>query len=92
MLGAEVYTPALVVNGAAMVVGSDRSAVRRAIEQTPAQALTVVLRRGRLGLEAEIEPTTDQMTGLLATYDPEAATQVGPAKFGPATDGISSCA
>jgi hypothetical protein len=75
-LSGEVYTPALVVNGAAMLVGSDRSAVRQAIEQATPPPVAVTLRRGASGLEAEIGATSTQATGLLISYDPEAATQV----------------
>jgi hypothetical protein len=73
----EVYTPALVVNGAAMVVGSDKSAVRQAIEQAAPPVIAVALRRTASGLEAEIGSLSKPVTGLLVTYDPEQATQVG---------------
>jgi hypothetical protein len=75
-LNDEVYTPALVVNGSAMVVGSDKAAVRRAIDQASPSPLGVALRRNASGLEAEIDATTTPVTGLLVTYDPEQATQV----------------
>src|SRR5580704_15223543 len=38
-LDGEVYTPALVVNGATMMVGSDKAAVRRAIDQAAPPSL-----------------------------------------------------
>src|SRR5258708_1331264 len=52
-LGGEVFTPALVVNGAAMLVGSDKSGVSRAIQQAAPPPLAVALRRTASGLEAE---------------------------------------
>ena len=76
-LGDEVYTPALVVNGAAMVVGSDRAAVRRAIDSATQPPLVVTLRRTEIGLEAEIGTSSRPLTGVLVTYDPEVATAVG---------------
>jgi hypothetical protein len=76
-LNGEVYTPALVVNGATMVVGSDRSSVRGAIDQAAPPALSVALHRTPAGIDAEVGPTATPVTGLLITYDPEQTTQVG---------------
>jgi hypothetical protein len=75
-LSAEVYTPALVVNGTKMVVGSDRSAVRRAIDQAAPLAFPVSLRRTSGGINVDIGATSTPVTGLLITYDPEQTTQV----------------
>jgi hypothetical protein len=75
-LNGEVFTPALVVNGAAMLVGSDRDAVRQATSAAGSPPVGVTLRRTEGGVEAEIGPTGEHATGLLATYDPEQATQV----------------
>jgi len=76
-LGGEVFTPALVVNGAAMLVGSDKFAVRRAIDEATPRPVAVTLRRTASGMQAEIGTTATPMTGMLVTYDPEQATQVG---------------
>ncbi len=77
ILGGEVYTPALVINGATMVVGSDSGAVGRAIEQAGPTRIAASLRRTPTGLEAEIETTAaTPVTGMLVTYDPRHATQV----------------
>jgi hypothetical protein len=81
-LNGEVYTPALVVNGAAMVVGSDSGAVRRAIDQAAPPPIAVTLRRTVSGLEAEISATSTPVTGLLVTYDSEQTTQVGAGENG----------
>ncbi len=76
-LRGEVYTPALVVNGAAMVVGSDRSAVLQAIDTATPPAVNVTLRRASSGLTMEMGATATPVSGLLATYDREQTTQVG---------------
>jgi hypothetical protein len=76
-LGGEVFTPALVVNGAAMVVGSDKAAVRGAIDRATQPPLAVALRRTATGLEAEIGTSDRLLTGLLVTYDPEVVTDIG---------------
>jgi hypothetical protein len=75
-LNEEVYTPALVVNGAAMVVGSDKAAVRRAIAGASPPRVAVTLRRDGSRLQAEIGAATVATTAQLITYDPEQATQV----------------
>ena len=77
LLNGEVYTPALVVNGAALMVGSDRAAVGHAIERAEPPAIAVTLRRAATGLEAEIGNAPPGVTALLAVYDPEHATAVG---------------
>jgi hypothetical protein len=80
----EVYTPAMVVNGAAIVVGSDRAAIATALARTrttptgatPISTIPISLRYGTTGLTAEIGETRTPLTLLLAAYDPEAATAV----------------
>jgi hypothetical protein len=76
-LEGEVYTPALVVNGRAMMVGSDEDAVRQAIRRAAVPPVTVTLRRTDAGIEAEIGATDPKAVGLLATYDPRQTTRVG---------------
>lgn len=75
-LNDEVYTPALVVNGATMVVGSNRAAVRSAIAGAAPPTVGVTLRRTPAGIEAEVSGAGPGMTGLLVTYDPQHATAV----------------
>ncbi len=72
----EVYTPALVVNGAHMVVGSDADAIRTAIGATRAPEVAVSLRRSEDGAVAETGPAGRPVTALLVTYDPEHHTSV----------------
>jgi hypothetical protein len=76
-LDSEVYTPALVVNGAAMMVGSDKPAVQRAIDQAVPPSVAVALRRTASGMEAEIGPASAPVTGILVSYDPRQSTQIG---------------
>ncbi len=76
-LGDEVFTPALVVNGSAMLVGSDRGAVHRAIGEATQLPIAVTLHRTATGLEAEIGSPSGPLTALLVTYEPEVATSVG---------------
>ena len=73
----EVYTPALVVNGARMVVGSDRAAVTTAIGAAGGIAVPVTLRRKDAGVIVEIGAAGQTVTALLASYDPERATPIG---------------
>jgi hypothetical protein len=75
-LGTEVYTPALVVGGATMVVGSDRGAVAAAIRTAPEAPVAVSLRLDGGALVAEIGAAGRRVGGVLAFYDPEHDTAV----------------
>jgi hypothetical protein len=92
-----VYTPALVVNGARMVVGSDDLAVQAAIAAVGGFAVPVTLRpnteasrteakdpvaRAAHAWIAEIGTAGQPVTALLASYDPQRATQVGAGENG----------
>lgn len=72
----EVYTPALVVNGAAMVVGSDRAAVAGALGRGGGGTVPVTLRREGGALTAEIGDAPGPVTALLVGYDPMRVTPV----------------
>jgi hypothetical protein len=78
----EVYTPALVVNGARMVVGSDGAAVRAAIGAAGGFAVNVTLRRDGTAASAEIGAAGRNVSALLATYDAQRATAVGAGENG----------
>jgi hypothetical protein len=73
----EVYTPALVVNGAAIVIGSERPAVAAAIGHAAPLAVTATLVRDANGLGATLGVTEAPLSALLAVYAPERATAVG---------------
>jgi hypothetical protein len=73
----EVYTPALVVNGTHMVVGSDDSAIRAAIGAGAGSAVPVSLQRTEDGVVAETAAAGRSVTALLVAYDPERTTPIG---------------
>ena len=72
----EVYTPGLAINGAAIVVGSDRHAVATAMAEAPTLSVPVTLHRGNDGIVAVLGETPVPLSALLAVYDPEHATAV----------------
>lgn len=78
----EVYTPALVVNGARMVVGSDAPAIHAAIGAAGNPGVPVSLQRTEDGVVAETGPAGRTVTALLATYDPQRTTSVGAGENG----------
>jgi hypothetical protein len=82
VLSDEVYTPALVVNGARMVVGSDNSAVQAAIGAVGGLTLQVTLHRDTESWIAEIGPAAEKITALLVIYDPQHATAIGAGENG----------
>ena len=71
-----VFTPALVIDGAAMVIGSQRPNVEAAIGNAPPLPVSVTLTRSIDGLAADIGAAGTPVRALLATYDPEQATEV----------------
>ena len=73
----EVYTPALVVNGSSIVVGSDRRAVAQAMAAAPPLTVAVELRRRSDGVAASIGPIAEPARIVYALYDAERETPVG---------------
>jgi hypothetical protein len=78
----EVYTPALVVNGARMVVGSDAAAVHAALGAVDGFAVNVTLRQDAATWVADIAAANQPVNALLATYDPQHTTQIGAGENG----------
>jgi hypothetical protein len=78
----EVYTPALVVNGAAMVVGSDAHAIAAAMASVPPAGLPVTLRRDATGVSAEIGGVATPLSAVMVAYDPMRVTAVGAGENG----------
>jgi hypothetical protein len=76
-LGGVVFTPALVVDGANVVVGSDRAAVETAIGAATALPVVVILNRSEDGVVVQIGAGPGPARALRAVYDPEHATNVG---------------
>ena len=69
--------PALVVDGAKVVVGSQRAAVEAAIAAAGALPVAVALSRTADGLAVEIGAAPGPVRALRVVYDPEQATDVG---------------
>jgi hypothetical protein len=78
----EVYTPALVIDGTVMVVGSDRPAVRQAIRNASGLTTMVSLVRTPDALTARIDPLPPGASLLMVSYTPRAATSVGAGENG----------
>jgi hypothetical protein len=81
-LGSEVFTPALVVNGANVVVGSDPAAIETAIEAAGALPVPVSLSRSESGIAVEVGAGSGPLRALRAVYDPEQATDVAAGENG----------
>jgi len=75
-LRGEVYTPAMVVNGGTMLVGSDGYGVTQAMAGASPLPVSLGLRRSAAGLEAHFGPVPAGATAQLVVYDPENATAV----------------
>jgi hypothetical protein len=75
-LGEDVYTPALVIGGARMVIGSDRATVGAAIKGAPASSVPVALVSDGDGTAVDVGASGQQVSALLALYQPEQVTQV----------------
>ena len=80
--GGEVFTPALVVNGTIVVVGSDRTAVEAAIGAAGALPVAVMFDRNGDGATVEVGLGPGPLRVLRAVYDQEQATQVAAGENG----------
>lgn len=63
-----VYTPQIVVNGAAHVIGSDRAALKRELSRQPALPVTVDLRMAGDLLEARVDGTLPPRAKMATVY------------------------
>jgi hypothetical protein len=75
-LNSVVFTPALVVDGAKIVVGSERAVVESAIEAAAPLRIPVTLSRTEDGTDVEIGAGPSPVRVLRIVYDPEHATAV----------------
>jgi hypothetical protein len=75
-LEGEVFTPALVVNGGRLLIGSQRAAIEAAIAEAPALPVAVTLRRAEAGLTATVAAASGPVRVLRVGYDPELVTSV----------------
>jgi hypothetical protein len=71
-----VFTPALVIDGTAMVIGSQRPNVEAAISTASPLPVSISLTRTPDGMVADIGAADAPVRALLASYDPEQATDV----------------
>jgi hypothetical protein len=75
-LRTEVYTPALVVNGRTMVIGSDQRAVRAAMAAAASLPVPVALHRSGDAVTIEAGSIPDDAVLSMVLYDPAVATTV----------------
>lgn len=75
-IGSVAFTPALVVNGARILVGSDRNAIEEAIARAAALPVPVTLSRTADVMEIEVGPAPGRVRAQRIVYDPEHATDV----------------
>jgi hypothetical protein len=76
-LGEDVYTPAMVIGGSRMVIGSDRGDIGAAIQAAPPPSVPVAfVRNGGDSMAVEIGAANRQVSALLAFYETEHVTDV----------------
>ena len=76
-LGGGVFTPALVVDGTKVVVGSERAAVEAAIAAAAALPVAVTLSRAEDTVAVAIGAASGPVRVQRIVYDPEHATEIG---------------
>ena len=81
-LGTEVFTPGLVVDGAAMLVGSARAEVEAAIAAAPPLPVPVAIANEPGGAAARIGAASRSVTALFVAWDPVHETSVGAGENG----------
>jgi hypothetical protein len=81
-LGSEVFTPALVVDGAEIVVGSDGSAVDRAIRSALPLSVPVTFIHTGDGPAVAVGNSQATLRALRILYDPEHTTDIGAGENG----------
>ena len=75
-LGSDVFTPALVVNGKTVVVGSDQAAVEAAIDAASALPDDISLSRTEGSITVEVTAGASGVRAERIVYDPQQATDV----------------
>src|SRR4051794_25203459 len=76
-LGGGVFTPALVVDGAAVVVGSQSASVEAAISAANPLPVAVTISRTEGAVTVDIGAAPGPVHALRVVYDPEHATDIG---------------
>ncbi len=75
-LGGDVFTPALVVDGTEVVVGSNRASVEAAIAAAGALPNGLTLSRTEVGVTVEVMAAPGAVRAERIVYDPQQATDV----------------
>jgi hypothetical protein len=75
-LGSGVFTPALVVDGTNVAIGSERASVEAAIEAARALPVALTLTRFDAAVAVEVGAALGPVRALRIVYDPEHATDV----------------
>lgn len=75
-LGGDIFTPALVVNGATVLVGSDRNAIEEALVRAAPLAVPVTLSRAGEVVDVVVGPVPGRIRAQRIVYDPEHATDI----------------
>ena len=75
-LGSDVFTPALVVDGKTVVVGSDRAAVEGAIAAAGALPDGLTLSRSQGGIAVEVTAGPGAVRAERIVYEPQQATDI----------------
>ena len=81
-LGGEVFTPALVVNGTKVLVGSDRTAIEAAVASAATLPVTIGLRRVADAVAVDFGQIAGRVLARQIVYDPEHATDIGSGENG----------
>jgi hypothetical protein len=76
-LGSGVFTPALVVNGTRIVVGSDRASVEAAIDGASVLPVAMTLKRAGDSVTADVDAAIGAVSVQHIIYDAEQATDIG---------------
>jgi len=81
-LGSEVFTPAMVIGGSRVAVGSDAGDVDAAMAVTPSGVVAVGLSRTAEGLSAEVGQAGQPVSAVLVFHLPEHTTRIGAGENG----------
>lgn len=81
-LAGEVYTPAMVIGGSRLEVGSDARAIEAAMARAARPVVPVTITRAGAGLVVEVAGGTGPMQALIVAYDKQHTTAIGTGENG----------
>jgi hypothetical protein len=81
-LAGEVYTPAMVIGGARLEVGSDARAIEAAMARLARPVVPVTIARAGPGLVIEVAGGAGPMQALIVAYDKQHTTVIGAGENG----------